>query len=805
MKKASRVCFAFMLVTLSFVFLFSSCYCPQSLNTKTTQSKSETTRQVPANILNIDIWVFLSGSYQLLDTDVRDEVIVNVTATLTNPPTVPYEIYFFNIPFSLEYPIPKENLDPPNAIATYGFWGSPPTGFLRIRLPANTNYFSIKLEGHQYGKSVFWRNSAEITPLYVNSSVTGSALYRLLLVPPSSSKILSIYSRAYTNLDYTENNIQGHSCIVVTGRIPFVVMYESETWEVYAFLLMFITILAIFVIPYALRSRKIRLVTSKWIITFRSRTQGRNILRKVLTVILVGAFFWYFYWTIYNEIFIWRKDIVTAMNDSWWNWIPMIIIVPIIITLNVKFRGRREVYEAPQRLLHKSIALLKWLYRRALKLDSSKLLTAYMLCGILMISTSFVAGPDPRLKVYVFASSQGTADSISNFVHAQGGVTVTTFDELGDLRTMANVGVFSAAIIGDFLPPSESQANLKIYPALDNIPNIIILNVTGWRAYEEFSSEIEKRYADKTTVVNDLTSFGAALRRVERRENALGLDVSPNIYLGVSAFVGLCSFILVFLGLAFVASKLIEIGKKPGVRGFPEAVAYTVLYFAFTQLTYIVCSVLLAMPLGLHTSRLGTKVTAVGLLGFGGGSRPRMFAGLAGFLFGAVISLKQGLKLDKAGFISLLMVGFFVIVDPLTSGVLFHEFILLYTVGPYFETAMATQSYVKTFLAEIGAALGGWVSPTYGLSTGTILYCAGIIPFYLSAKLEKSTATVLLFSCAFFAASGGVRVADMNPWSAVASLIPGIVAGFIFAALFALISLAEKAIRTKIGKKGSVT
>jgi len=211
------------------------------------------------------------------------------------------------------------------------------------------------------------------------------------------------------------------------------------------------------------------------------------------------------------------------------------------------------------------------------------------------------------------------------------------------------------------------------------------------------------------------------------------------------------------------------------------------------------------MPLGLHTSRLEAKVTAVSLLGLGGGSRPRMFAGLAGFLFGALISLKEGLKLDKAGLISLLVAGFFIIVDPLTGGIIFHEFILLYTVGPYFETAVATQSYVKTFLAEIGIALGGWASPTYGLSTGTILYCAGTIPVCLFAKLERSTATVLLFSCAFFAASGGVRVADMNPWSAVASLIPGVVAGFIFAGIFSLISLAETVIRTKIGKKGSVT
>jgi len=725
MKKASKVYFTFLLVTLSFMFLFSSSYCTQSQNNRSTQSKFEKTRQLSADILNVDAWIFLSGSYQFLDTDVRDKVIVNVTATLTNPPTVPYEIYFFNIPFSLKYPIPKENLDPSNANATYGFWGSPPTGFLMVRLPANTSYFSIKLEGHQYGKSVFWRNSAEIMPLNVNSSVTSAASYRLLLVPPSSSRILKVYSPPYPDLHYTKDNIEGYSCIVVTAWVPFIVMYENETWEVYAFLVMFVTILAVFVIPYALRSRKIRIATSKWIVTFTSRAQ---------------------------------------------------------------------------RLLHKPIVLLKWLYHRLLRFDSSKLLTAYFLCGLLMISSSFVAGPDPRLKVYVFASSEETADAISDFVYAQGGVTVTTLDELGDLTTLANLGVFSVAVIGDFIPLPVHQANLKIYPALDNIRNILILNVTGWRANEEFSSEIERRYAYKTTVVNDLNAFRDALHDVAGRKNALGLDVSPNTYIAVSAFVGLCSFILVFLGLAFVASKLIEIGKKSGSRGFPEAIAYIVLYFVFTQITYIVCSVLLAMPLGLHTSRLEAKVTAVGLLGFGGGGRPRMFAGLAGFLFGGLVSLKEGLKLDKAGLISLLVVGFFVIVDPLTSGIIFHEFILLYTVGPYFETAVTTMSYAKNFFAEVGVALGGWASPTYGLSTGTILYYAGAIPFCLFPRLKRSTATILFFFCAFCAGSGGVRIADMNPWIAIGSLIPGVMVGFIFVALFCLISLAETVIRTKMGR-----
>jgi hypothetical protein len=363
---------------------------------------------------------------------------------------------------------------------------------------------------------------------------------------------------------------------------------------------------------------------------------------------------------------------------------------------------------------------------------------------------------------------------------------------------MANVGVFSAAIIGDFSTPRESVANLKIYPALKNIPNILILNITEWKASEEFSSEILERFSSKTVIVDDTYSFEYTLNRIQRRTNILGLKVNANDYLSVSAIVGFLSFILVFLGLAFVANKLANIGKKSLIEGIPEAIMYVIFYFIFTQLLFIVSSVLLGMPIGLHTAKLEAKVTAVSLLGFGGGGRPRMLAGIAGFIFGGFLSTKEGLKIDKTGLTSLVVVFFFVIFDPLTSGVIFHEFILLYTTGPYLETAFQTQSYVKIFLGEIGIALGGWASPVFGLSTGTILYCAGIIPFFLFSRLEKSTSTILIFTCAFLTASGGIRVADMNPWSAYASLLPGIVAGLIFTLIFILINLSEKTIRTKI-------
>jgi len=708
-----RTGFIFLLVPLFLFMFFPYLYCAQLPSDELQRSKYETQRQVSENAIDVTVWVFLSGRYKFFDLDVRDEVRVNLTISLTEP--LPFVISAA-IPFSLSE---VKNL-PPGASYTYGFWGYPPTGTLMIYLPANTSYSSIELMGYISGSSFFWRNTAETFFLNVTSTSTSyTSSYELVLVPPSASKVLKIYSYFYPDLRYREVSIGGQECIVISkihGKSPIVILYEPKVWEPYALVLMIITVFMVYLVPYALKSRKIKNILLKFTDKFRelSPSKLKIILRRLC-----------------NEI---------------------------------------------------------------LKVDSSKLLTVYILCGILMTSLSFSVGPDPRLKVYVLASTPTTATTLSEFVHREvGAVAITVYDEMNEFKTLTNLGVFSTVIIGDFFPPTEKMVKDFIYPALDSAPKIIILE---HYAFDVFSSEIQRRYADKTVVVEDLADLRAVLYRIPRRANALGLKVSPEIYISISAIIGLCSFILVFFGLAFLASKLIEVGKKPGVSGFPEAIAYAVLVFFFTQTTYIVCSVLLAMPLGLHTS--SPKVTAVGFIGFSGGSRPRLLAGIAGFLFGSLISLKGGPKINKVGFASFLVLSFFILIDPLTSGIIFYEFILLFTVGPGMEHAYMAWSYVRAFIGSVADAFGAWISPTYAISLGIILYYASAVPFCLFPKLKKSTATVFLLFCAFCVSLGGLRVADMMPWKSIAGVIPGIVIGFFFATIFYLLSLAEGIVRRRI-------
>lgn len=719
-QRIFKVCFVIFALVLLCLFFSSNVNDVRSQNDEFGKSEIKVQRNISQNVLDIEFWVFLAKNYEFIDVSIRNEVMINITADMIEPLTKPHTI-FVVIPFSLSHITDL----PSGAYYTYGFWLDPPVGVLNIHIPANISYFSIKIWGDLSSSSILWRNVVEIPFLHITSTLTNTSAYQIVLVQPPS-RLLRVYSRFYPDISYQETSLENQRYILLSRvhpRSPVVLLYEHTLWETYAIALMFVTILIVFLIPYALKSNK-------------------------------------------------TKAVLLNSKKAFWSL-------------------------SPKRL----ISGLKRLYKEILKVNSSKLLKIWILCALLMVSLSFAGGPDPRLKIYVLSSTPKNAEIISDFVtrtHAEGVAVITVFDERNEFKTLADLGVVSLVVIGDFYPPTAYVPDFLerfIYPALDIAPQIVILQPY---AYDVFALEVLRRYSEKAAVAEDLPSLVPVLWSVSKRANPLGLNASFEMYSKVAALVGLFSFIIVFLGLAFFASKLIELGKRPGVSHFVEAIVYAVVIFVFNQMVYVVCAVLLAMPLGLHTS--SPKVTAIGFIGLGGGTRPRMLAGLAGFLFGAFLSIKEGLKFDKVGLVTFMVIGFFILVDPLTSGVAFYEFVLLFTTGPTFETAVATYSYVKEFLGRIGIAFGGWISPSYGISTGIMLYFVGAIPMCLFSKLKRSSATLLLLFSAFSTAQGVVRIADMMPMKTLISIIPGITVGFIVAGVFGLISLIEKAVRTKLGK-----
>ncbi len=425
----------------------------------------------------------------------------------------------------------------------------------------------------------------------------------------------------------------------------------------------------------------------------------------------------------------------------------------------------------------------KWLTR----VDARKLLSMYLLVAMLMVSLSFSLGPDPRLKVYILATPETTPQIAAAL--PQGAFALTVRDEMNELGTLTTLGTIPTVIVGDFVPPGADVAELLIFPALSSVQQIVVLQPYAG----QFGRDVAQRYPTKTIVLSSLGGLGS-LRLLRSGFFNLGLPFSA-WSLG-AAFVGVCSFALVFVGLVFLSFKLVETGRRPSWAGLSEAVIYVTFYFVFTQMVYIVSSVLLAMPVGLHTST--SKVTVVGLMGLGGGSRPRMLAGILGSLFGSLAAMRGGLKIDKIGLLIATGAVYFVLLDPLTGGRIFYEFVLMFSVGPFLEQSTATWGAVRGFLGIIAQSLGGYISPVFISSLGIVLYYLGSIPLHFLSRLQRTAATVMAALCAFPVGLGAVRVADMAPWKIMASSIPGIMVGLLLAGGFVGLSLSEGLIRERL-------
>jgi len=191
-------------------------------------------------------------------------------------------------------------------------------------------------------------------------------------------------------------------------------------------------------------------------------------------------------------------------------------------------------------------------------------------------------------------------------------------------------------------------------------------------------------------------------------------------------------------------------------------------------------------------------VTAVGLIGFGGGSTPRLLSGLFGVVCGVLIP-STGLRFRKEEFVVLVCFPAILLLNPTTLGSFFYQSALLflsnYTVG----SAYAFSLSFKGFLYGIGSFLGSGVTETYLMSAGKILYFAGLAPLAFVKKMSRTTASFAFLVSSILLGDGGIRVGEMTPDKTFIAVLPGIVAGMSILILFLIFSYLEKKIR-KVSK-----
>ncbi len=484
------------------------------------------------------------------------------------------------------------------------------------------------------------------------------------------------------------------------------------------------------------------------------------------------------------------SPIVVLYQSQNWDILALvgILVAMVFLYLAVKY-GPSLRSMVRQRTPPPILPVVSGVLKRVAGLDSRKLLSAFMLLAIIMLSLSLAFGPDPRTRIYALASPS-TAELIDDSL-PDAIFVLSVNDEMNEFPTLAALGSFSAVVVADFIPPTTNVAETFIFPAMASAPQVFILSS---HADPFMAAEAAERFPDKVVDVPNLDALQNALTNLTPKPNLLGLDLTPNVFLIVVGLVGVASLLLMLLGFAFLSSRLIDLGRKRGVSAFPEALASVIFLFVFIQVIYVTCTVLLQVPLGLHTS--SSKVTALGVLGLGGGSRPRMIASLVGFFFGSILSLRDGLRVDRLGVVLFIFGVAFLLFDPLSAGQTFNQFVLLFTTGPQLEQSSEAWTSIRAYLGTNAESFGAWASETYAISLGIILYYGALIPFFLFARLERTSRTLLLLVTGFASALGGIRVADMAPWKTLASIVPGFMTGLVMASGFIIFSVAEKWLRS---------
>ncbi len=423
---------------------------------------------------------------------------------------------------------------------------------------------------------------------------------------------------------------------------------------------------------------------------------------------------------------------------------------------------------------------------------SGSLLTIYVTMAILMLALSLTFGPSPTPRVYLSATRE-TAEQISPFIVDAGFDFISASEGQSSFDVMASLGSYNAAVIADFTPSYVGEQGL---PGLGSLNKIFIITNSST---EEFIQTSQRIWADSVILLEDPSDLTSALQGLERNSNVFGSAVDQGLFNTVVAFIGLLSFLIAFVATAFLASTIIERkSDRSAVYAIAQTIVFSVMIFSFTQMVYMANAVLLQIPLGLHAGGGSSNLTAVGLLGFGGGSRPRMAFAALGFVVGALLTREGRVKFDGKVALALALVGSFMLLNPLNGGLIFHQFLLTFTTSFTPGSSGDSIDVVKTFIGDAGNFWTTSLTTSYFIQRGVPLLYASTIAMSLYTRLERSVATVVLLGTSFSASWGFMRLADQVPTKALASIPPGLILGFAIIPLVLVLSYGEGYLRRRI-------
>jgi hypothetical protein len=446
-------------------------------------------------------------------------------------------------------------------------------------------------------------------------------------------------------------------------------------------------------------------------------------------------------------------------------------------------------------------------------LHSRKLLALFILCSLIMAAGAVLGGPDPRMTAYVLAAPGSVKTIQSSLPQVAGNVQVITpSEDFTDFAVMSSVGQFSIVVVSNYPATGLAEVSPFILGSLGNVPVIVVDSSVN----PTIASTIETLYGSSVVKVQNASDLTAGEKSTiafylgqSSRSNILGISLGEKGFEALVASEAVLSMALVFLGWAYLGSVAADPASRKDLSHIVTVIGAGIFVFVFSEAVYVGVSSLLGFPLSLHAVTSDAHdLTAIGLLGFGGGSTPRLAAGFLGVLVG-LVGTEGGLVVRKSDFALVSAALLLIVANPFSIGQFAFQallgFIPLVSVGPVagqLGAAYTSTISFKEFILGVGSALGGSITPQYLLSAGKMLFFASLVPLAYLKKLGRTTTAIAVLAVALIAGDGGVRVGEMTPDKTVIAILPGLTIGFALVAVLLGFGIVEKYVRGNWRSKG---
>ncbi len=405
---------------------------------------------------------------------------------------------------------------------------------------------------------------------------------------------------------------------------------------------------------------------------------------------------------------------------------------------------------------------------------------AFILTTSSMLSLAFIAGSDVRYKVFVVAEGEDEFQEVKQVLE-KSLENVVVYDiryENNELATLTELNcVRTIVLVYDGDIQFLLQRNVLI--SLERVDECVLFS-RGELPPEEVLQILDSLLRSRLKVAKSYSELISKLP-VYRRRSFFSINWDTETYFLLVRAVGVASLLTIFFGAALLSITcfLLRALVRDELAFFSASLTSAFLIFTTIQMAYVVCSSVLEIPLGLHCTKIGSSpwnsLTIIGMLGpFGGGTFPRLFAGLTGFSLSTIaITLRR--EADEA-----------VCYLPSLRTRLFIASLVL--VGAYFAYTISSLNELIN-QPIVGEVLCRKMINSFAiyqdLLVGKAVPSRGIILYYIGVSLF--CALLLARSKAFSAASpiaavliawGLMRVGNLNLEQAMCSSIIGVMLGF---------------------------